>query len=486
MDNLRAKSVKAFLWNFYGRIASFGMGLITSIFLARLLEPSDFGLIAMVMVVVGMASVFTDVGLGGALIQRRKIRPIHYSSVFYFNIFVGMLLTFTVYFAAPWISEFYQYEQLISLVHVMSFSFIISAFSSVQTNRLIKELNHSLLTKIRIFSSLVSGIIGIFLAFMGAGVWSLVAQVLINGIIYNILIWSWAKWVPGFIFSWKALNQLWGFGFRMFLVGLLDAVYIRMDYLIIGKLFDSTTLGFFQKAKTLNMMAIEFSSGSLMSILFPVLSIVQNNLERFQKIILKALGIISFVVFLLFGYLYLTSEELIVILFSEKWLPSAEYFKILALSGFAYPINALLVNILSSRGNSKAFLRMAIYKKSIGFLNLSVGFLYGIEGYLYGLIVVAIIQTGITINMASRESHILAFNLYKPIFVQAIITIVAFLITLLDMEYFHLSNIISIIMKVALFSLCYLLLSWAFKTSSFIYFLEEIKQVYNKRTLKGA
>ena len=320
---------------------------------------------------------------------------------------------------------------------------------------------------------------------MGAEVWSLVAQILIDGILYNILIWSQSKWVPDLKFSWKALNQLWGYGFRMFLVGLLEAVYIRMDYLIIGKLFDTTTLGFFQRAKSLNMMVIEFSSASLMSILFPVLSKVQNNLPRFQRIILKGLGIISFVVFLLFGCLYLISEELILILFTAKWLPSAEYFKILALSGFAYPISALLVNVLSSRGNSKAFLRMAIYKKSIGAVNLFVGFLYGVEGYLYGLIIVVILQTSITIIMASRESHILAINLYKPIIVQVIVTVIAVLFTLLIMEYFQVSDIVSIFIKMMLFSLGYILLSWAFKTSSFVYFLEEVRQIYKKRTMQG-
>ena len=152
MDNLKAKGVNAFAWDFYGKIASYGMRFIVTIFLARLLEPSDFGLIAMVMVVIGMASVFTDIGLGGAIIQRRKVRPIHYSSVFYFNIFIGMLLTLITYFAAPWISEFYQYDQLTFLTQVMSLSFIISAFSSMQTTRLYRELNQSLLTKIRILS----------------------------------------------------------------------------------------------------------------------------------------------------------------------------------------------------------------------------------------------------------------------------------------------------------------------------------------------
>lgn len=483
MNNLKAQGTKAFIWDFFGKMATHGMGFIVSIFLARLLEPSDFGLIAMVMVIIGIASVFTDIGLGGALIQRRRLHPVHYSSVFYFNIAIGLFLTLITYFSAPWISEFYNNEALLPLAQVMSISFILNVLSSVQSTRLRKELNYDILTKIGFISSLISGVIGISLALFGAGVWSLVAQTLTMGIMYNILIWTAGHWRPTLEFSWKALFQLWGFGFRMFLVGLLDAVYTRLDYMIIGKLFPAATLGFYQRAKSLNMMAIQYSSGSLMSVLFPILSKIQNDLPRFQNIIIKALGIISFVVFLLFGNLYLIAEELIVILFSSKWLPSVEYFEILAFSGFAYPINALLVNVLSSRGNSKAFLRMAIYKKIVAFSNLGIGFLFGIEGFLYGLIVVAVINTSITIIMASRESSIAIIEFYKLIIVQVIIAAISLLVILQIVEFLPDLAILSLLIKLILFSVLYIVLNYLFNTASFQYFLEQFLPVF-KRLIK--
>jgi len=480
MSTLKQQGTKAFIWDFFGKMATHGMGFIVSIFLARLLEPSDFGLIALIMVIISIATVFTDVGLGGALIQRRRVHPVHYSSVFYFNIVIGFLLTLITYFSAPWISEFYNNQELLPLTQVMSLLFIVNAFSSVQSTRLRKELNYALLTQIRLISSLISGVVGISLALWGAGVWSLAVQALTMGIIYNILIWTKVHWTPSLEFSWKALTQLWGFGFRMFLVGLLDAFYTRLDYMIIGKLFPFAILGFYQRAKSLNMMAIQYTSGSLMSVLFPVLSKVQNDLLRFQNIILKSLGIISFVVFLLFGGLYLISEELIVLLFSDKWLQSVEYFKILAFSGFAYPINALLVNILSSRGNSKAFLHMAIYKKSVAFTNLGIGFLFGIEGFLYGLIIVAVINTSITIYMASRESNIAMFKFYKPIVVQALLAGIALLATLSVVCFLPGLAIIALLIKLFLFSIIYILLNWLFKTLSFQYFLEQFLPVFKQ------
>jgi len=485
MDNLKEKGFKAFVWDFFGKMATHGMGFIVSIVLARLLEPSDFGLIAMVMVIVGMARVFTDVGLGAALVQRRRVRPIHYFSVFYFNIFVGALLTIITYHAAPWISEFYQYDELIPLVQVMSFSFIIGAFSSVQTTRLHKELNYALLTKIGVLSSLTSGVIGITLAMMGAGVWSLVAQTLISGIVYNILIWSFAKWAPSFRFSWKALIQLWGFGFRLYIAGMLDAIFTRLDFLIIGKIFEPATLGFFQRAKSLNEMVVRYSSGSLMTVLFPILAKVQKDLPRFQKVVIKSLGIISFVTFLLLGGLYLISEELIIILFTEKWLSTVGFFKILVLSGFAYPISALLVNVLSSRGNSKVFLRLEIYKKLLLTINLIVLYLYGIDIYLYGLVLTAFLAVALNILFSSREIKLPMFLFVKPIVTQMSITIFAVILTGLITRNIELINIFMLLIKGSVFTILYVVFNYFIKTSSFEYFLEQarplIRKIFGKR-----
>jgi len=391
------------------------MGFVVSIFLERLLEPSDFGLVAMVMVIIGVAEIFSDVGLGTALIQRRRVLPIHYASVFYFNITAGALLTVLTFVSAPLIANFYNSPELIPLAQVISFSFVIGAFSAVQSTKLRKELKYALLTKVSFVASLLSGIVGVSLAFYGAGVWSLVAQALTQGVIYNILIWSVSHWKPKLQFSFRALKQLWAFGFRMFLSGLLDTVFTRLDTIIIGKLFAPATLGFFNRAKSLDQMVIAYSSGSLMSVLFPLLTKVQRDLARFQNIIKKSLGIIVFVTFFLLGGLYLTSYELVIMLFGEKWLPTVGYFQILVLSGFAYPVSALLVNVLSSRGNSKAFLRLEIYKKIVTAINLAVAFHWGIEGYLYGLILQSGIAVYLNVLFVSHEITVRKWFLLKPI-----------------------------------------------------------------------
>jgi len=176
MDNLKSKSSRAFLWDFFAKLARHGTNFIVILVLVRLLEPSDFGLIAMAMVIIGVAFIFTDIGLGSALIQRRRVLPIHYASVFYFNVCVGMLLSLMTFFSSGWISDFYENPQLLAVIQVVSSLFVINAFSSVQVSKLRKELNYAILAKADVGAALFSGVTGIGLALYGAGVWSLVAQ----------------------------------------------------------------------------------------------------------------------------------------------------------------------------------------------------------------------------------------------------------------------------------------------------------------------
>lgn len=486
MSSLKSEGIRAFIWHFFGKLGAQGIAFIVAIFLARLLEPAEFGLVAMVSVIIGMAQIFTDIGLGGSLIQRRRVLSIHYSSVFYFNISIAAFLTLLTFFSASLISDFYNNEQLVALAQVMSFSFIITAFSSVQSAKLRKELNFSLLTKIRISSGLISGIIGILLAVYGAGVWSLVAMSLSSGISYNILIWYASKWTPSLRFSFKALRQLWGFGSRIFIAVVLDTFVARLDLLIIGKLYSPAILGFFQRGKALTTIVVQYSSGTLIPILFPTLSKMQNDLPQFQNVIVKLFGVVVFVVFLLLGGLYLVSEELIILLFTEKWLPSAEYLKILLLSGFEIPVGAVLITVLSGRGNSKAFLRLEIYKKIIFVLNLSLIFFIGINGYLYGLILVAGFALSFNVYFASREIKLPVPVFIKPFIAQMVISVFAVICLILIFEHVELPNAVLLLLKGLLFVLLYVFLSWLLKTDSYRYCYALVTPLIKKRFAMNA
>lgn len=479
-NNLKVKGTSAFIWDVIGKFANGGMGFILTIFLARLLEPSEFGLIAIVLVFLGFMSVFFDAGLSAALIQRKRVLPIHYSSVFYFNLIVAAILTLLVFISAESIAHFYDNQELVSLIQIMSISFIFGALSSVQKVQLQKELNYKLLAKITIVATVISGSIGILLAFYGAGVWSLVAQNLSLGIISNILLWKISKWRPSLMFSIKALKSLWRFGFNVFLVSIMNALFGRLDVLIAGKLVSPSVLGFYDRAKHLNQMIYSYSAGSLMSVLFPILSKVQKDLPRFQNIFIKIYAILSFGVFLLIGGFYVVSEEFIALLFSEKWLVSAVYFKIIVLGVFAPVYGALLTNVLISRGKSKRYLHIDIFKKVLMAINLYIGFSFSLEGFLYGSVLVAVLIFLIDLSYATQELNLSMNPFVKVAIIQLLIGGVSvYMINLvsmgMDYHYF-----VMLLGKGVSFVVLYTALSWIVKTDAWLHTTKELLLIVKK------
>lgn len=467
MSELKKQGISALIWDFLGKLSSQGVGFIVTIILARLLEPSDFGLIAMIMVVVGIAQVFTDIGLGGALIQKQDVKHIHYSSVFCFNMLTAICLTTITFFSAGRVAKFYENEQLVPLIEVISILFILSALSSVQSIKLRKSLKYALISKVAFSAALISGVVGVICAYSGAGVWSLVAQLLSFSISNSVILWLTSGWRPSVVLSSAALNQLWSFGFRLFLSRTLEAIFSRLDYLVIGKLFSADTLGYFQRAKQFNLLVIQYTSGSLMSVMFPVLSQIQDDLSRFQDVVIKTFYVLCFIVFFLLGGLYLVSEELVIFLYSEKWLPSVDYMQLLLLSAFAYPLSSVLINVFTSRGNSRLLLRLEVLKKLIHSVNLVCAFYFGLEAYLYGLVIVALVTLTLNVFFATKEMELPATLLYLPFITQMTLCLFSVMVTQLVSMYIDFGYLIGFLFKGGFFVVTFVLLNFIFKTKSF-------------------
>jgi teichuronic acid exporter len=483
VENLKKKTVTAFFWDLTGKLADQGVGFIVSIILARLLMPEDFGLLAMGVVVIAIAHVFTDMGLNVALIQRKELDDAHYGSVFFFNIVVGVSLTILFFALAGPVSHFYDAPKLKSIFQVLSLEFTIYSFCNVQRAWLTRQLKFGVITSSRIVGMIIGGTIGVIMAFNGWGVWALVAQSMISGICSNVYIYFFTGWKPRLIFQFKALKELWSFGFRLFISGLLNSTIGQLDTLIIGKIFSSITLGYYYRARSLNDFVIRYSSGSIMPSLFPAMSKIQADSEKYNRAAKKAFQLIAVVVFLIIGGLYVSGKDIIVILFSDKWLPSVPYFKVLLMSAFGYPLSALLVSILASKGNSKAFLRLEIYKQSFVLLNLGVGFIFGIYGYLYGLIISTIICLGMNIRFAGKESgissgwFIWAFSKYLLI---ALFPILALMI--MDHFIYIKSYLFHGLISGVFFLGIYILINHFFSTAGYKILMEELKQIRNKKS----
>lgn len=467
-----------------GRIAGQSVGFIISIFLARLLAPEDFGLLAMVNVVIALSGSLVDMGLGVALIQRKEVSEAHYGSVFFFNIVVGALLAAILFFGAPLVGRFYSNDLLIPMARAMSILFILRSIGNVLRVKLKKDLEYGIPTKANLIAAIVSGVIGITLAFNGFGVWSLVVQSIINPIVANIYLFYTYKWRPQLIFKWNALKELWGFGFRMFLSGILDTIFVNADTLIIGKFFSPATLGYYYRARSLNTYITQYSSGSIMSVLFPAFSKVQDDLERFKNMVYKAYHLINLLAFFLTGLFFVIGEDLILFLFGGKWQAAIPLFKLIILTAYAYPLSALLVNILSASGNSKKFLQLEVIKKLFFGAALGFGFLWGIEGYLKANIIAYVLALWVNIFFAGKQLKTGQWWFIKITLPYLFLTCFVGYACNYILQNSENSHILNLIIGGCLFTLCFVLVAWFLKLKGLDLLLQELKAINILKRIK--
>jgi O-antigen/teichoic acid export membrane protein len=381
------------------QFAGFGVGII----LARILGPYDFGLVSVSMVVVSIFSYFISSGLFSSIIQREKVDDKHLSSVFYFNIVIAVALTIIVLLAAPYIAVYFNAPEIfVSVLQVLSTVFIFSALTQVQEAIIRKEMNFKILAQGSVLSTLISGSVGVGMAWQEFGVWSLVVQVILEKVVFLIYVWIKSTWMPGLVFSFAKIKELWTFGFHMFLSALLNNIVSNLDSIVISKRFSTIELGLFSRAKTLNSFAARYSSESISAIMFPAMSRQQNNKEKLNELGTKSEIMIAFISFGLLGWLYLTSEIIIFMVLGPKWLDAIPIYKLLCLSGFAYPMGVATSSILQASGLSKIFLKLEFFRKIISILGLFIGLSFGIKGYLISLVITGVINLLINIYVCAQ------------------------------------------------------------------------------------
>jgi teichuronic acid exporter len=389
--------LKGIFWDLLDKVFNQGIGFVISIVLARLLTPEDFGLVGMVLVIVGFSQIFMDLGFSTALVQKQEVSEQEYSTVFYLNVLVGALLSLLTFLSAEAIAAFYEQPTLVTLIQGISVIFLINSVTIVQNAHFLRAINLRPPAIYRAITVVISGGVGIAMALNGYGVWSLVVQNILSSFVFAVLIWIGSSWRPMLYFKLSAIKDLWNYGSKIFLSGFLENVFNRLDIVIIGKIFSPASLGFYTRAQSLNAMVIQYSSESLMKVFLPAISQNQHDTPKVTQIYTTALSVVSFMAFGLVSLLYVIAENLIVVLFTEKWLTSATYFQILVLGGFVYPLSAVMVNVLGGRGKSGKLLVLQILKKIILAFAFIIGFQIGIEAFLYSVVIAYLLS--ILLNM---------------------------------------------------------------------------------------
>ncbi|MCG8411256.1 MAG: MOP flippase family protein [Bacteroidales bacterium] len=388
---IKKKAVDGLFWSFIDSIAGQGIQFIVALILARILSPNDFGLIGMLAVFIAISESFINSGFSQALIRKQSCTQKDLSTVFYFNLIVAVIFYGILFISSKSISVFFNEPKLQSLIKVLGLSLILNSISLIHRTLLTKELKFKLQARISVVTSILSGAVAIGFAYNGFGVWSLVILSLCRFGINSLLLWFWSVWRPVLVFSLKSFNELFAFGSKLLLSGLIDTIYRNVYNLVIGKFFSAKQLGFYTRADQFKMITSQNLQSIISRVSFPLLSQIQDDTERLKVTYQKLLKSTMFITFFLMLGMGAVAESMIVTLIGEKWLVSVEYLQLLCFVGMLYPIHALNLNILNVKGRSDLFLKIEIIKKIIEVPVIVIGIFWGIKIMIIAMIINSII-----------------------------------------------------------------------------------------------
>ena len=392
MSSLKEKTVKGVMWSSIDRFTSQGISFIFSILIARMLMPSDYGVIAMLGIFMAISNCFIDSGFGTALVRKIDRTETDFSTVFYFNIVVAIIFYSLLWIASPYIAAFYETPLLESITKVVGLNLIVGALGGIQGAKLTIAIDFKTTAKISVITNIFTGVAGLSLAYLGYGVWALVFQSLSSCILRTILLWFYVRWIPQWTFSKKSFKEMFSFGSKLLASALMDTTYNNIYTIVIGKCFSSTALGTYSRADGLAQFPSSNITGVLQSVTYPVLSSIQNEPERMAEGYKRLLRISAFVIFPLMVGLAAVADPFIRLILTDKWEGSIYYLQILCFALMWYPIHAINLNLLMAKGRSDYFLKLEIIKKIQGVLILCVTIPMGLVAMCYGRIVSSLIS----------------------------------------------------------------------------------------------
>ena len=404
-ESLKNKTIKGVGWSAADALLGQGVTFIVGLVLARLLSPDEYGLIGICLIFTTVLNGIVDSGFSNALIRKKDVTDEDYNTMFTTNMAISIVLYVLLFISAPFVSDFFHRVELTALVRVTGLILFFNALSITQVTILTKNIDFKTKTKASLVSAIISGVIGIAMAFMGYGVWSLVAQQLSKQLLYTLCLWVLSKWLPKFTFYKDSFKYMWGFGWKLLASGILNNVWNQLYQVVIGRCYTSSTLGHYTRA---NEYASIFSS-NLTSIVqrvsYPVLAEIQDDKERMVLGYRKVIKVTMFVTAVCMISLGAVSEPLIYTLIGTKWHEAATYLPLICISMSLYPLHAINLNILQVLGRSDIFLYLEILKKIVGIVPIVIGIFCGIYYMLLASILTGVISlylntwyTGKTLN----------------------------------------------------------------------------------------
>lgn len=397
-ESLKSKTLRGAFWTLLERLGTQVVGFVVSIVLARLLAPSDYGVIGMLGVFLSISQMFIDCGFGSALIRKKDRTDIDFSTVFWFNLISAIFFYIILFFAAPFIADYYRMPILVNILRVIGLTLIVQALYTIQVTRLTAIVNFKPQAKVAVLSCIFSGIVGISLAYCGFGAWALVGQSLFAATFSGTMYWIFSGWRPQFIFSKVAFKDLFGFSSKIVVASLLHTIYTNISPLIIGRKYTAADLGFYSRADGLAQLPGSIFQGTLGRVIFPVLSAIQDDNERLKAAYNKYLRLMTSLVAPSMLLLAACSKPLVTFLIGEKWLPCVPYLQLLAIGWMIDPIILVNLNILYVKGRSDIVLKLEVIKKIIAIAIVVTAVQYGVLWLCVGRVVYGYIALALNLR----------------------------------------------------------------------------------------
>lgn len=401
-ESLRGKTLKGMIWSFAENFSLQGIQFIIGVLLARVLSPSDYGMVGMLAIFTAVSQTLINSGFSTALVRKNDRTQADLSTTFYFNIVVGFVLYFVLFFSGPLIAAFYNTPLLSDLIKVTAISLILNSLCIVQQALFTIKMDFKTQAKISVIGALVTGAGGIAMAYTGFGVWSIVWPGVFGGAVRCILLWIWGKWRPTWEYSWKSFKELFGFGSKLLASGLIDTIYNNIYPIIIGKKFSAADLGQYTRADGYANLPATTVTGVLGRVTFPLLCQIQDDDARLQSTYRQLIKLSAYVVFPIMVGLAALAKPLIIFMITAKWAECVPYLQILCFSLMWYPIHALNLNLLQVKGRSDLFLRLEIIKKILGVSVLVIAIPFGIIWMCIGRIFTSVICLAINTYYTGR------------------------------------------------------------------------------------
>lgn len=478
-ESIRGSIINGLVWKFAERIGAKGVAFIVSIILARLLCPEDYGLISLITIFLTVSGVFIQSGFGTALIQKKDADNIDFSTVFYFNILMSLIFYFLLYIISPYIAKFYNEPTLTTIVRVMSMSLIISAVNNVQHAYVSKTMQFKRFFYSTLVGTILSSFVGVGMAYMGFGMWAIVAQQLSNTLIDTIVLWFTVKWRPQLVFSIERLKSLFSFGWKLLLSGLIDTLYNNIHGLLIGKIYNSSLLGLYNRGNQFPSMIVSNVDGPIQSVLLPALSEEQDNKEKLKAMVRRSIVTSSFIIYPMMVGMAAVAKPMVSILLGEKWLGCVFFLRISCITLAFWPIHTSNLQAINAIGRSDIFLKLEIIKKILGISVLVISIPFGINVMVIGGAFTSFISTIIN---AFPNKKLLGYSFveqWKDL-IPSLVLSLGMGIVVMSVELLGFNSYITLLIQIPVGALTYFGGAYLLKFECFTYLLSMI----NNKTRK--